>query len=231
MYKLMYAFSRIILKVPREGVIYEKRKRWSKTSEEVSMTFAVNIGDVAKEGSKVAARTMVALVVPSEPKDQSSHVRQTLHDHNASTHWQHVALRTPDLLAFHKHAKAHGVNFITPIMKEGDEDLLQVFSGELYAPGSKPSGIFFEFVQRNVTPELLAKIKSMDRQSFFRDKTFLGLYSEKEEEYQSGKVMPIWDEKLMLRIEKAWKDKPLWEITEENLEEAAGWMRDYAVER
>src|SRR5579863_5493283 len=98
MYKLFYAFARIILQVPKEGIIYEKRKRWPGTKEEVSMTFAANIGDVAKEGPKAVARTMIAVVQPSEPEGQSSHVRQMLHKHNASTHWQHIALRTPDLL-------------------------------------------------------------------------------------------------------------------------------------
>src|SRR5579863_2714934 len=112
MYKLFYAFARIILKVPKEGIIYEKRKRWPGSKEEVSMTFALNIGDTAREGSK-CARTMVAVVQPTEPKEQSSHVRRMLRDHSASAHWQHIALRTPDLLAFYEHAKTHAVNFIT----------------------------------------------------------------------------------------------------------------------
>ena len=228
MYKLFYAFARIVLKVPKEGIIYEKRKRWPGAKEEVSMTFALNIGDTAREGSK-NARTMVAVVQPTEPASQSSHVRQMLADHTASAHWQHIALRTPDLIAFYEHARAHAVNFITPIMKDGDEDLLQVFSGELFAPGSKPSGIFFEFVQRDVTPQLLERIKSLDRESFFRDKTFLGLYGQKEDEYQSGKITAIWDEALMLKIEKAWAAKPLWEIGEADLQEAAGWMREHAA--
>lgn len=228
LYKLMYAFMRIILRVPAAGVIYEKRRRWPGARSDSSMTFAVATGDVAKEKDIKIARTMIAVVQPTEPAGQSSHVRTMLADHDACAHWQHVALRTPDLFGFHEHALAHGVNFITPLMQDKDEDLVQVFSGELFSSRSRPSGIFFEFVQRDVTPQLLSRLKKLDRQSFFRDKTFLGLYGEKELEYQRGKVTPLWDHELMERLQALWQSKELWEITDRNLREAADAMQEYA---
>ncbi|MBI3550452.1 MAG: hypothetical protein HY078_15550 [Elusimicrobia bacterium] len=228
MYKPMYAFLRIILGVPREGLIYEKRKRWPGTPRDASMTFAVSVGDVAKEKSIKLARTMLAIVQPTEPAAQTSHVRDMLSSHKAAAHWQHVALRTPDLVGFHKHAIAHGVNFITPLMEDKDEDLIQVFSGELFAAGMPPSGLFFEFVQRDVSPQLLTRIRKADRQAFFRDRTFLGLYGEKEREYQSGQITPIWDHELVARLMESWKKKEIWELSQGDLDDAARLMREYA---
>ena len=228
LYKITYAFMRIVMGVGKDGIVYEKRKRWPGSRGESSMTFAVNIGEVAKEKSPKMARTMIAVVQPTEPQGQSSHVREMLASHSASAHWQHVALRTPDLIGFYNHALAHGVNFITPIMQDKEEDLLQVFSGELYMPGAEPTGLFYEFVQRDVTPALLNKVKKMDRQTWFRDKTFLGLYGEKEQEYQRGRVTPILDHALMDQIQNLWADKEIWQITEADVEKAAAVMREYA---
>ncbi|MBI4386176.1 MAG: hypothetical protein HY551_02220 [Elusimicrobia bacterium] len=227
LYNFMYAFFRIVLGVPREEIIYEKRRKWPGGAGEVSMTFAAKIGEVSREKSAALARTAIAVVQPSEPSGQSSHVRTMLDSRGAIAHWQHVALRTPDLLSFHRHAAAHGVNFITPILKDQDEDLLQVFTGELFLPGTRPSGIFFEFVQRDLTPQLLRRLASSDRQSWFRDRTFLGLYGEKEREYQSGRVTPILDHALMDRLQSLWRDRPVWSVTEEDLTEASRVMREY----
>lgn len=228
MYRTAYCLFRIIFGVKKEDVIYEKRKKWTSEGEEVSMTFAVKIGESSKESSSVIQRSVVAVVQPSEPRNQPSHVRKMLEDHNAGAHWQHIALRTPDLVSFHRHAKERGVNFITPVMKDAEEDLIQVFSGEWYAPGSRPSGMFFEFVQRNPTAALLEKVKTLQREAWFRDKTFLGLYSEKEKEYQSGKVTPFIDHELSLKIDSRLKNLPVWEITESRLEEIEQTMLDYA---
>ncbi len=42
-------------------------------------------------------------------------------------------------MAFHRQfALERGVNFITPILKDADEDLIQVFSGEWMVPGGPP---------------------------------------------------------------------------------------------
>ena len=198
LYKPMYVLSRVVFGVPREGIVYEKRKRWPGAKSEASMTFSGDLGDAFKENGVEMARTLFAFVQPSEPASQSSHVREMLARHKASAHLQHVALRTPDLFAFYEHAKARGVNFITPILHEDDEDLLQVFSGELYHPGGKPSGLFFEFVQRTLTRKALELVRRQDRQSFFKDRTFLGLYDEKEREYQGGAVTPFIDHELMM---------------------------------
>src|SRR5207237_10221223 len=134
-------------------------------------------------------------------------------------------------LSFHRHAEELGVNFITPILKDKDEDLIQVFSGEWFLPNRKPSGMFFEFVQRNPTEGLLKKIEERNRESFFRDKTFLGLYGEKEREYQSGKVTPIIDHELFGELNKQLGPKPLWQVGEADLEAAEKLMREYARQK
>ncbi len=227
-YPVAYALFRIVFGVDEAGIIYEKRKRWPGEAAERSMTFAVKIGE-NRSPRKTLSQSIFAVVQPSEPASQSSHVRSMLEARGGSAHWQHVALRTSDLLAFHKHAIERGVNFITPILKDDDEDLIQVFSGEWIMPGRKPSGLFFEFVQRNPGRALLQKIASGNRQAWFRDRTFLGLYQEKETEYQSGKVTPFIDEDLFFALEKSLAGRPLWEIKAADLKAAEKIMKDYAA--
>lgn len=227
MYNATYIIFRTIFGVAKEDVIYEKRKEWTSGHGEESMTFAVKIGQ-GVIGDKSLQNTIIALVVPSEPLNIPSHSRKLLNDHNTDAIWQHIALRTSDLLAFHRYALERGVNFITPIMKDQDEDVIQVFSGEWFLPDSKPSGVFFEFTQRNPTPELLKKIEEHNRESWFRDKTFLGLYSEKERESQSNKVRPFIDHELFLQICNLVKNKKLWEITEDDVTSATKVMKEYA---
>ena len=70
------------------------------------------------ESKQELDNTMIAVVQPSEPKKMRSHVREMLDGHRAAAHWQHIALRTPDLLSFHKYAEERGVNFITPVLRE-----------------------------------------------------------------------------------------------------------------
>lgn len=226
LYKLFYLLSRVVFGVSRKGVVYEKRKRWPGAKAESSMTFALDLGDAYRERSKFA-RTMLAVVQPTEPATQSSHVREMLAQHKTAAHLQHVALRTPDLFAFHAHAKARGMNFITPVMHDGDEDLLQVFSGELYPPGGRPTGLFFEFVQRTLSKRAMDLVKRQDRQSFFKDRTFLGLYGEKEREYQSGRVTPILDEELAKRLQRELEPIELWDISETDLERCERIMVEY----
>ena len=113
-------------------------------------------------------------------------------------------------------------------MQDEDEDVIQVFSGEWYLPGTQPTGVFFEFVQRNPTPELLKKLEEHNRQSWFKDKTFLGLYQEKEMENQSGNVRPFLDENLFKQIQSMLADKNLWEIAEDDINKAEKMMVEYA---
>ena len=223
-YNVSYVLFKLIFGVSPEDLIYEKRRTWPGTSEEVSMTFAARMGRM--EGKKHLDSTMIAVVQPTEPAKQRSHVREILKNRGGSAHWQHIALRTPDLMAFHEHCLERGVNFITPILKDAEEDLIQVFSGEWNLPGAAPSGIFFEFVQRDPSDDVLAKVEK--RQVFFRDKTFLGLYQEKENEYQSGKVQPFIDDALFLKLEKLVGSKKVWEIDDALLEKAEAAMMDYA---
>ncbi|MBI4423640.1 MAG: hypothetical protein HY554_07935 [Elusimicrobia bacterium] len=229
LYKPFYAVSRIVFGVPPEGIVYEKRRRWPGARADSSMTFATDLGDAFKEKGVRLARTMLAVVQPTEPRGQRSHVREMLRQHQAAAHLQHIALRTPDLFAFHEHARARGVNFITPILRERDEDLLQVFSGELYAPGGRPTGLFFEFVQRAITRRTLELLKRQDRQSFFKDRTFLGLYAEKEREYQSGFVTPLIDHELMRAIQESLSKLELWQIREPDVDRVERLMLDYAA--
>lgn len=223
-YPVSYALFRIVFGVPPEGIIYEKRRLWPTATEESSMTFASKLGEYPPKDR--ANHTIMAVVQPSEPPSQPSHVREILKNRGGSAHWQHIALRTPDLLSFHEHCLERGVNFITPILKDDGEDLIQVFSGEWKLPGAAPTGIFFEFVQRDPNPALLEKIER--RQTFFRDKTFLGLYQEKESEYQSGQVTPFIDDALFLKIEKILAGKPVFKITEKDLALVEAAMQDYA---
>ncbi len=228
LYKTFYVIARVVLGIPAEGVVYEKRKKWPGAKTESSLTFAVDAGDAYKEKGVKMGRTMLAAVQPTEPANQRSHVREMLQQHGADAHFQHVALRTPDLFAFYEHAKARGVNFITPVMHEDDEALLQVFSGELYAPGGKPSGLFFEFVQRTFSRKALELVKRQDRQSFFKDRTFLGLYGEKEREYQKGEVTPFLDHELTKVIQKDLEKTPLWEIRDADIDRIERMMLEYA---
>lgn len=230
MYSTAYLFFRIIFGVSKEDVIYQKNVEWEKGKGEESMTYAVRIGKGWVGGEKLQ-NTIIAMIQPSEPINRPSHVRNNLESHNASALWMHIAIRTPDLLSFHEYALERGVNFITPILKDDDDDLIQVFSGEWYVPGDPPSGTFFEFVQREVNEALLKKVEERNRESWFRDKTFLGLYQEKEREYQSGNIKPFIDPELFTQIHSLIKNKKFWEITEEDIEKAEKIMLEYASKK
>jgi hypothetical protein len=216
LYNVAYVLFRTVFGCTPEHVVYEKRKEWVPGEGEQSLTYAMQVGQ-GVELSPDLATTMIAVVQPSEPLSQRSHVREMLDGHRAAAHWQHIALRTPDLLAFHAHATALGVNFITPVLRDESEDVIQIFSGEWFFPGSPASGMFFEFLQRNPSEELLQKMAERNRESWFNDKTFLGLYGEKEREYQSGEVTPFIDESLFHQLAGILGPKKMWEITEDDI--------------
>lgn len=227
LYHVAYVVFNIIFGVAPEKVLYEKRKVWEEGKGEESLTFAVEVGE-AKPDDKAKSKTIFAVVQPSEPAHQPSHVREMLDSHNAAMLWQHVALRTNDLIAFHKFAIERGINFITPILTDDNDDLIQVFSGEWYYKGMKPSATFFEFVQRRPSAEHLEALQQQNRELWFRDKTFLGLYGEKEMEYQSGSVTPFIDFELFEAIEKEIEGLKLWEIKEEQFNRCEQVMLNYA---
>lgn len=218
LYTVAYAIFRIIFGTTPDDLLYEKRRKGDSASgsKEVSMTFATRIGEwQSTEKDKLS--TIIAVVQPSEPAHEPSHVREMLDGHKAAAHWQHIALRTPDLISFYKHALERGVQFVTPILKDDHENLIQVFSGEWYFPGSPASGMFFEFLQRDPSSDELAEIQRSNKQTWFRDETFLGLYGEKEREYQSGKVRPFLSEELFEAISREIGQKQVWEISDEDL--------------
>ncbi len=221
MYNVAYAIFRIIFGVPPTDILYDKRKEWVPGEGEKSMTFAMQIGNGAIERPELN-NTIIAVVQPTEPDAQRSHVREMLSGHNAAAHWQHVALRTPDLLAFHAHALEHAVNFITPILRDDAEDLIQTFSGEWFYPNSPASAMFFEFVQRNPSTESLTMLEERNREAWFRDRTFMGLYGEKEKEYQTGKVTPFIDPELFNKLAEKFQNKQVWEISDADLK----WAED-----
>lgn len=228
LYKTTYALFRIVFGVSREDLIYEKRSNWPGQKRPSSMTFASRLG--VEKDARVPSQTIVAVVQPTEPEGRSSHVRQMLKNRGGGCAWQHIALRTPDLLAFHRFAVARGVNFITPILKDAEEDLIQTFSGEWMVPGGKPTATFFEFVQRDPSPELLRQLETAaNREAWFRDKTFLGLYGRKENEYKRGKVTPFIDDKLAKAIAAKLKGLEVWEIEDPLLDEIEALMLDYAA--
>ncbi len=215
LYSVSYAIFRIIFGTTPEDLLYEKRRKHGE-GREVSMTYASRIGQWEdRPGDPL--NTIIAVVQPSEPENEPSHVREMLDGHESVAHWQHIALRTPDLISFHQHAIERGVQFVTPILKDEQENLIQVFSGEWYIPGSRPTGLFFEFLQREPSSDALAEIQRRNKQSWFRDETFLGLYDEKEQEYRSGNVVPFLSDELFEAILKRIGPKQVWEITESDL--------------
>ena len=230
LYKTTYALFRIIFGVSKEDLIYEKRSNWPGQKKQSSMTFASRLG--VEKDARVPAQTIVAVVQPTEPQGHSSHVRTMLKNRGGSCHWQHIALRTPDLLGFHAFCLERGVNFITPILKDAEEDLIQVFSGEWMVPGGRPTATFFEFVQRDPSAELLKQLETAsNREAWFRDKTFLGLYGEKEKEYQSGKATPFIDDELARRITARLDGLEVFEIEDPLLEKVEADMLEYASSR
>jgi hypothetical protein len=230
LYNVAYVAFNVIFGVTPEDLLYEKRKEWVKGEGEQSLTYAVRLGEADKD-DKAKNKTIIAVVQPSEPLTQPSHVREMLDSHSSAALWQHIALRTTDLLAFHKHASERGVQFITPILKDDEDDLIQVFSGEWYFPGTKPSGMFFEFLQRKPSQESMEALRDANRELWFRDKTFLGLYGEKEQEYQSGKVTPFLDFVLFEKIEAEIKGKKIWEITPEIINRCEDLMLDFTKKK
>lgn len=227
LYNVAYVIFRTVFGCDPEHVVYEKRKEWEPGQGEQSLTYALQVGQGVDLGADLMT-TMIAVVQPSEPKSMSSHVREMLDGHRAAAHWQHIALRTPDLLAFHAHATERGVNFITPVLRDESDDVIQVFSGEWFFPGSPASGMFFEFLQRNPSEELIQKITARNRESWFNDKTFLGLYGEKEREYQSGTVTPFLDEALFHQISGVVASKKVWDIGEDDIRRCEEMMLEYA---
>jgi hypothetical protein len=226
LYAVAYPVFRIIFGVSLEEILYEKRRK--SEGKEMSMTFATRIGQWdAQEGKNL--HTVIAVVQPSEGPNEESHVRDMLKDSVA--HWQHIALRTPDLLAFHKHAVEHSVQFVTPILKDESDNLIQVFSGEWYFPGSKATGLFFEFLQRAPSNEAMKEIELRNKTSWFRDETFMGLYGEKEREYRSGKVMPFLPEELFTKISDYIGEKQVFEITEEDIQIIQKMMKDHCKDQ
>ena len=228
LYNVAYVLFRTVFGCTPEHVVYEKRKERVPGEGEQSLTYAMQVGQ-GVETSPDLATTMIAVVQPSEPASMRSHVREMLDGHRAAAHWQHIALRTPDLLAFHAHATALGVNFITPVLRDEGEDVIQVFSGEWFFPGSPASGMFFEFLQRNPSEELLQKMAERNRESWFNDKTFLGLYGEKEREYQSGAVTPFIDETLFHQLAGILGSKKMWEIGEDDVRRCEEAMRAHGA--
>lgn len=227
LYKVAFLAFHVIFGVGPDDLLYEKRREWTPGAGEESMTYAMCIGRGANPDNSLN-NTIIAVVQPSEPKTQSSHVREMLDGHSAAAHWQHIALRTTDLLAFHKHALDRGVQFITPILKDDEDNLIQVFSGEWYFPGMKPSGMFFEFLQRNPTDDNLKQLHEQNRESWFRDKTFMGLYGEKETEYQTKNVTPFFPFELFDALLKEFKNKQIWQINEADINKAETMMLEFA---
>jgi hypothetical protein len=219
LYTVSYAVFRIIFGTTPDDLLYEKRRPANGAHKETSMTYATRIGAWKPNANQKndPLNTIIAVVQPSEPAYEPSHVREMLDGHESAAHWQHIALRTPDLISFYKHAVDRGVQFVTPILKDENENLIQVFSGEWFHPGSRASGMFFEFLQRDPSNDELAEIQKANKQSWFRDETFLGLYGEKEREYQSGNVRSFLPEDLFEQIHKYIGAKQVWDISEDDL--------------
>ena len=214
MYRIAYVAFRIIFGCTPQDLLYEKRR--AREDGEVSMTYAQRLGTWRPPASEPLS-TIVAVVQPSEPPQQPSHVRDMLGGPSRAAHWQHIALRTPDLMKFYTHAQQRGVQFITPILRDAEENLIQAFTGEWYLPGLSAPGVFFEFLQREPSDAALAAVQQHNKQSWFRDETFLGLYNEKEREYRSGHIQRFFSDAVLAAITAALGGKQIWEISEADL--------------
>lgn len=229
LYKVMYPVFRIIFGTTPEELLYEKRRKM-KDGSEVSMTYATRIGSW-KSTEQNPLDTIIAVVQPSEPANEPSHVREMLDGHDLASHWQHIALRTPDLISFHKFALERGIQFVTPILKDDHENLIQIFSGELYVPGGKSSGLFFEFLQREPSDDELATLQKQNKQSWFRDETFLGLYDEKEREYQSGKVRNFISEDMFRALSEKVGKRQVWELEDADFASIEAMMMEFGAKK
>jgi hypothetical protein len=170
-----------------------------------------------KREADMLRNMMLAVVQPSEPSDMFSHVRQILDEHSACAHVQHIALKTLDIREFYNHARARGAQFVTPLLYDEKNDLVQVFAGELYHPWIEtPSGLFLEFVERRPNPELREE-GARNRELFFRDKTFLSLYGYKQAEYESGNIVPYFLPQLFRELYALVGDKRWLDITEDDI--------------
>lgn len=230
MYAVAHVLMRVIFGVGEDDILYNRTKTWTAAEGERSMTFAAMVGNKPKENAEVD-KTIIAVVQPTEPKNIPSHVRSMLDDHKAAAHWQHIALRTPDLMAFHQHAIERGVNFITPILKDPEEDLIQVFSGEWFFPGIGPSAMFFEFVQRNPSDAAIKRLEERNRESWFQDKTFLGLYEEKEREYQKGNATPFIDFELFEELKSAIAGREVFQLKDSDIAAMESIMINYTKKK
>lgn len=230
LYNVAFVAFNVIFGVGPEDILYDKRKEWVKGAGEESLTYAVKLGEGNKD-DKASNKTIIAVVQPSEPKTQPSHVREMLDSHNSAALYQHIALRTNDLIAFYNFASERGVQFITPILKDEDDDIIQVFSGEWYFPGMRSSAMFFEFLQRKPSQEVVDKLQETNKQKWFRDETFLGLYGEKEREYQSGNVTPFLDFELFELIEKEIEGLKVWQITQAHIDRCEQIMIDFTKKK
>src|SRR5438874_1117564 len=94
-YNVTYALFRVVFGVAPEDVLYNKRLKWPGEKEEKSLTFASRIGRY--ENRPGLDNAIIAIVEPTEPPSQSSHVRTILKNRGGSIHCFHIALRTPDL--------------------------------------------------------------------------------------------------------------------------------------
>lgn len=177
-----------------------------------------------KREADMLRNMMIAVVQPSEPSDMASHVRQTLDEHSTCAHVQHIAFKTPDIRGFYEHAVARGAQFVTPLLYDEKNDLIQVFAGELYHPWSKkPSALFPEFVERRPNPELREEGIN-NREIFFRDGTFLSLYGYKQAEYESGNIVPYFLPELFCELHALVGHKKWWDITEDDVATAEKLM-------
>src|SRR6478672_6868950 len=77
LYNVAYVVFNVIFGVTPDNLLYEKRKEWAPGLGEQSLTFAIQVGEGQKE-DKVKNKTIFAVVQPTEPENQPSHVRTML---------------------------------------------------------------------------------------------------------------------------------------------------------
>jgi hypothetical protein len=226
-YPIMYIIDRVIFGVPKEGIIYHIPDPDTAKPDSRSLTYAASLGKLTR--LSVFDQTLSARVQPGDPDVPSAHVWRMLEGKYSSrgVHTQHIAYRSKDVCTLVEHARSYGMNFVTPLCHEEDQNFIQIFTGEFYGPETEP-GTFLEFVQREVDAEVLRRVEECNRETFFRDRAFMQIFQAKEDEEKTGIISPILDFELQALLNtKVVRGRQVPRF-EDDLELAAEIMQQYA---
>jgi hypothetical protein len=208
--------------VGEDGLLYRKPEPAPDGTAPFEITRALSIGQV----TDVGGQTILALV-QSHPMYHQ--LRQMLGERNA--HFQHLALSTSDIAGWYDHLVEHGINPMTPILREGQ--MVQFFWGLIMDPRQgmdfRPNGVWLESVQRLQDDAALQQLAANSR--YFRDESFNGLLAAVEHMYRNQAWIPFMDADLYVRILAYALEHPVQRMTLADLCAVEGMMLRYGAER